>query len=148
MTKSEYLEFHREMCDKMIEITKRKNADYAGSGDDPFANFRQVGSIVQVKGVIEIGFVTRMSDKFARIGSFISNGELQVKDESVDDTLLDLANYCILFMGYLESERHTKREGSADRTFGPLPEVQELGKAVHAFNTCEPIEDVRLESNP
>ena len=39
-----------------------------------------------------------------RIATFVNNGELKVKDESVKDTLQDLANYAILFAGYLESE--------------------------------------------
>ncbi len=108
MTKSDYLIFHEDFCKDMIEITKRKNADYAGSGDDPFANFRQIGSLVQMPGVVEIGFLTRMSDKFSRIGSFISNGTLQVKDESVEDTLKDLANYSALFAGYLREQRQKK----------------------------------------
>lgn len=103
MNKPEYMEFHKQFCDDMIEITKKKNADYAGSGDDPFANFRQIGHLVQTKDmdVVAIGFLTRMSDKFSRIGSFISNGELMVKDESVEDTLKDIANYAALFAGYL-----------------------------------------------
>ncbi len=98
----------------MIEITKKKNADYAGSGDDPFSNFRQIGGLVQIPNVIEIGFLTRMSDKFSRIGSFISNGTLQVKEESVEDTLLDLANYCLLFAGYIRSL-------NKEKTIDPVP---------------------------
>ncbi len=106
MTKAEYMQFHSEFCDRMIEVTKVKNADYSGAGTDPFANFRHIGNFVQnVQAVVAIGFLTRMSDKFARIGSFISNGTLQVKDESVEDTLLDLANYSALFAGYLREER-------------------------------------------
>jgi hypothetical protein len=90
----------------MIEITKAKNADYSGAGDDPFANFRHIEGLVQTMNACEIGFLTRMSDKMSRIGSFISNGKLMVADESVDDTLLDLANYCILFLGFLKEKRH------------------------------------------
>lgn len=105
MNKKQYLEFHEDFCKKMIEVTKAKNADYSGAGDDPFNNFRHIGNFVQTPGVVAIGFLTRMSDKFSRIGSFISNGTLQVKDESVEDTLHDLANYCALFAGYLRSER-------------------------------------------
>jgi hypothetical protein len=101
MTKKEYMELHAKMCADMIEITKKKNADYTGSGDDPFANFRQIGYLVQTPNVCEIGFLTRMSDKLSRIGSFVSKGELQVKDENIFDTLLDLANYSLLFAGFL-----------------------------------------------
>jgi hypothetical protein len=105
MTKAEYLAFHEACCLKMIEVTKAKNADYTGGSGDPFANFKQAGNFVQLPQITEIGFFTRMSDKFSRIGSFITKGVLQVKDETVEDTLIDLANYCLLFAGYLKSQR-------------------------------------------
>ena len=104
MTKDEYMVFHKECCDKMVEITRAKNADYTGGSGDPFANFQQIGNLIQLPSVVEIGFLTRMSDKFSRIGSFVTKGKLQVKDEGVADSLLDLANYCILFAGYLKSK--------------------------------------------
>ncbi len=119
MTKPEYLEFHKAFCEDMVEITKKKNADYAGAGSDPFANFRQIGSLIQSPSVIEIGFLTRMSDKMSRIGSFISNGTLQVKDESVEDTLKDLANYSALFAGYLREQRQKKLAADLDATIRP-----------------------------
>ncbi len=120
MTKQEYMEFHKEFCGKMMEVTKKKNADYSGSGDDPFNNFRHIGNFVVVPGLdlVAVGFLTRMSDKFSRIGSFISNGTLQVQDESVEDTLHDLANYSALFAGYLreKSEQLRKAAESLDQT--------------------------------
>ncbi len=107
MTKSDYIGFHKKFCDDMVRITQEKNADYTGGSEDPFANFRGIGALIDSPAVVEIGFLTRMSDKMARIGSFISNGTLQVKDESVMDTLKDLANYSALFAGYLESKKVT-----------------------------------------
>lgn len=112
MTKPEYLEFHKKFCKEMIVITEQKNHDYTGGSTDPFANFKGVGHLVDLPGVVEIGFITRMSDKMARIGSFISRGTLEVKEESVVDTLKDLANYAALFAGYLESEKEIKNEKS------------------------------------
>lgn len=106
MTKEEYLKFHEECCQKMMVVTKQKNADYTGGSDDPFSNFKQVGNFIQTPNVIMIGFFTRMTDKFSRIGSFVTKGILQVKDETVEDTLIDLANYCILFAGYIRSLRN------------------------------------------
>jgi len=102
MNRETYMKFHEDCCQKMISITKKKNADYAGKGDDAFANFTRVEGL----GIssTEQGFLTRMFDKFSRLISFQQNGELQVKDESVEDTLLDLANYCILMAGYLKSK--------------------------------------------
>jgi hypothetical protein len=106
MTKEEYFKHHTEFCEKMQEITKLKNQDYSGKGDDPFTNF----SRVEIMGICstEQGFLTRMFDKFARITSFVQNGTLQVKDESVQDTLLDLSNYCALMSGYLKSKNENK----------------------------------------
>lgn len=114
MNKQEYMSYHKKFCEDMIAITEKKNADYSGSGQDPFANFRHIENLVgkqllNAKGtgpvdVVAIGFLTRMSDKMSRIGSFIANGELQVKDESIKDTLKDMANYSALFSGYLESK--------------------------------------------
>ena len=112
MTKADYLAFHRACCDKMIEITKKKNSDYTGDSSDPFQNFTQIGGLVQLPLVIEIGFLTRMSDKMSRIGSFVTKGILAVTTETVEDTLIDLANYCILFAGYLASKRHIPSESS------------------------------------
>jgi Nucleotide modification associated domain 1 len=110
MNRKEYMEFHQRFCVKMQDITQKKNADYAGDGGDAFANFRQIGGMVKVGNadVVAIGFLTRMSDKFSRIGSFITNGQLQVKDESVEDALLDLANYSALFAGYLRDKEKEK----------------------------------------
>lgn len=105
MKREDYLKYHREACDKLVTITAAKNADYAGGSviDDAFANFRQVENM----GIcsVEVGFMTRMSDKISRIQSFVKKGILMVKDESVEDTLLDLANYCILMAGYLRDKR-------------------------------------------
>lgn len=115
MTREEYFQFHDEMTKKMGEITRAKNADYTGAtGDDPFANFNRVGSL----GVCstEQGFMVRMLDKYMRINSFVQKGFLNVKDESVEDTLLDLANYCLLFSGYLKSKRSSYS--------GPTPTTQ------------------------
>ena len=108
MTKEEYMSFHAGACEKMMSITKAKNSDYTGGSSDPFSNFTQIGQLIQVPNVVEIGFITRMSDKLSRIGSFVTQGSLQVKDESVEDTLLDLANYCLLFAGYLKSKRQSQ----------------------------------------
>lgn len=102
MTKEQYMAFHASQCQRMQEITKAKNADYTGNDADPFANFTRVEKL----GICstEQGFLTRMTDKLCRISSFVQKGTLQVKDESVQDTLLDLANYAILMSGFLKSK--------------------------------------------
>lgn len=110
MTKPEYFQFAEQFFGKCLEISKAKNADYTGGAADPFANFKAV----EILGITtEQGFLTRMMDKMKRIASFAEKGELQVKDESVTDTLRDLANYACLLAGYIESKKDT-REGIND----------------------------------
>lgn len=103
MTRDEYFSFHEASIKKMGAITRLKNQDYCGAGDDPFANFTRVEAV----GIAttEQGFLTRMMDKISRINSFAQSGMLLVKDESVEDTLIDLANYSILFAGYLKHKK-------------------------------------------
>lgn len=101
MTKQEYIEFHKKMCEKLVEITEKKNADYS-LFDDPFYNFR-LCETVGVASTMQ-GFLTRMLDKISRINSFAHKGKLEVKEETVHDSLLDLANYCILLSGFITSE--------------------------------------------
>lgn len=90
------------MCDKMVEITAKKNADYTGNTVDPFFNFRSCEAL-NIASSLQ-GLQVRMLDKMARLNSFSQKGFLEVKDESVIDTLLDLANYAILTAGFIKSE--------------------------------------------
>lgn len=101
--RDQYIEFHKQACERMQAITAAKNADYTGGSDDPFSNFR----LVEALGIAstEQGFLTRMTDKLSRLNSYVKQGTLQVKDESVEDTLLDLANYCLLFAGFIRDKQ-------------------------------------------
>jgi len=104
MNGKEFVEFHKKTVTKMNEICKAKNDDYSGGGDVyAFNNF----TMVERKGVCstEAGFLVRMEDKMMRINNLIKKGSASVKDESIADTLMDLANYSILMMGYLESKK-------------------------------------------
>lgn len=77
----------------MAEIHSKKNQDYANSKIDPFRNFRmseQIG-IPAWKGSL-----IRMGDKFIRINNLALKGKNAVKDETIVDTLIDLANYSII----------------------------------------------------
>lgn len=101
MDKQQLLDFCEKFYGDNLEVMKAKNEDYSGGNNDPFSNFKSV----EVLGISpEIGFLTRMMDKMARISSFVVKGELKVKDESVKDTLADLANYSALLAAYIESK--------------------------------------------
>lgn len=108
MKQEELFKFHAEMADRALEICRKKNNDYtsaAGGGSDPFANFSRVESM----GVTttEQGFLVRMTDKMSRLSTYASLGRLEVEDETVEDTLLDLVNYAILLAAFM---RHRNGE--------------------------------------
>lgn len=83
-----------------LAILKVKNADYAAVAD-PWKNFR----FAEIVGVpVERAILVRISDKLARISNLVEK-EAQVKDESVMDTLVDLANYAAILKVYLEQKQ-------------------------------------------
>jgi hypothetical protein len=81
-----------KLLDKMRDIHSAKNHDYAGV-DDPLRNFRisENMGIPAWKAVL-----VRISDKFSRLCSFAKQNELKVKDENVEDTLIDMAVYSLI----------------------------------------------------
>jgi hypothetical protein len=99
MTREELFKLHEDMCVSALELMKKKNADYAGGGTDPFANFRRA----EAMGVCstEQAFLVRMTDKMSRLASYTSRGKLSVEDETVHDTLVDMINYSVLLAAYL-----------------------------------------------
>lgn len=78
------IEKHATICNKLNEIYKAKNHDY---GDSFGETFKKLGII---------SAVTRISDKMNRLTSLATNHDAQVKDEKIEDTLLDMANYAIM----------------------------------------------------
>ena len=102
MNRDELFDMHENMCVEALELMKRKNADYAGGGSDPFANFRRAEAL----GICstEQAFLVRMTDKMSRLSSFAAKGKLDVEDESVYDTLIDLINYSVLLAAYLKQK--------------------------------------------
>ncbi len=103
MTRFGHSKFY-ELLDQMAEIHSAKNHDYAGT-KDPLANLKCAERID-----IEpwIGCWIRIQDKVSRVETFIRQGEYKVKDESVKDTLLDLAIYALL--DYILYEERTQNE--------------------------------------
>ena len=82
-----------QLAEHMAATYSRKNADY---GDSFGVSVRKYGPIAGL---------TRISDKFNRLESLILKKEQHVVDESITDTLLDLANYSIMLLMELEDNR-------------------------------------------
>ena len=76
---------------QMDETHTRKNNDY---GDAAYQGYKKYGPAY---------FLVQLHNKLSRLESLtVNNKTQQVKEESIDDTLLDMANYAVM---YLES-RH------------------------------------------
>ena len=84
---------HYDIIMKLHEIYNSKNSDY---GDSFGETYRKLGII---------SALTRISDKYNRLISLATKPEEErkVKDESIQDTLLDMANYCIMTVIEMEN---------------------------------------------
>lgn len=81
-------ELHKEICSFLNETYINKNHDYGDSFGDTFQDL----------GIISA--VTRITDKMNRIKGIAKGRTLKVKDEKLEDSVLDLANYSIML--YIE----------------------------------------------
>lgn len=74
-----------EVVNELFELYVVKNSDYGDSFNDLLNEF----------GLITV--VIRLQDKMNRLKTIAKNdGEYSVKDETIKDTLMDLANYSIM----------------------------------------------------
>lgn len=86
---------HATICTKLTEIYKAKNTDYGNSFGETFKKL----------GIISA--VTRMSDKMNRLETLAVNHDAKIKDEKIEDTLMDMANYAIMTLIELGYEVET-----------------------------------------
>ncbi|GAA0123017.1 MAG: DUF1599 domain-containing protein [Clostridium argentinense] len=81
---------HMEICKELNNLYKIKNHDY---GDSFGKGFKEYGMVMPV---------IRLEDKLSRLKTLIKS-ENKV-DESIEDTLMDLANYAIMTLIELRVE--------------------------------------------
>lgn len=86
---------HLEIVTALNQLYASKNSDYGDS----------FGETYQKLGIVSA--LTRISDKYNRLISLATKPEEErkVKDESIQDTLLDLSNYCIMTVIEMEAEK-------------------------------------------
>ena len=84
---------HNQICSELNALYKAKNTAYGNS----------FGKTFQELGLISA--VTRMSDKMQRIKALAIGANNNVIDECIQDTLEDLANYCIMTLIELEESK-------------------------------------------
>ena len=94
------LGIYQHIINNLEDTYKKKNSDYGNSVGDTYEKFG------------DVSFLTRITDKYNRILSLADKGECgEVKDEALEDTILDLANYCLLWLverEYKEQQKEVK----------------------------------------
>lgn len=88
-------ELFKEITTEMLNLYIKKNTDYGSSVSDTYKDFGLVS------------FLVRIQDKLNRLKT-LSKQDSLVKDEKIEDTLIDLANYSILALIELKLEEENK----------------------------------------
>jgi hypothetical protein len=90
------VETHMEICKSMTDLYERKNHDYG----DSFAKMRKE---------FDNAILIRIYDKYSRLKTLKGGAEQKVSDESIKDTLFDLANYCIMELVEMEMDENESK---------------------------------------
>lgn len=85
-------EKHKQICDELNALYTKKNHDY---GDSFHLSFVEEGMAMAR---------IRLGDKYNRFKTLSRTDKQEVNDESIRDTLIDLANYAIMTILEMESE--------------------------------------------
>lgn len=89
---SSKVEKHQKICSELNTLYAKKNHDY---GDSFHISFVEEGMAMAR---------IRLGDKLNRFKTLSRNVEQEVNDESIRDTLIDLANYAIMTILEMEHE--------------------------------------------
>ena len=88
---------HSEICDKIKDTYAKKNHDYGTVFEDTIHDYGLLAPVV------------RFRDKLGRIETLLQVKN-KVEDESIKDTILDLANYCIMTYAVLSCIEDVKKD--------------------------------------
>lgn len=90
------IEQHSIISRELTELYERKNADYGDSFGKSYAEYGLAMPCI------------RLEDKLNRLKNLtLRNGKQQIAEESIRDTLMDLANYAI--MTIIEIDREAEK---------------------------------------
>ena len=84
----------KQIAHELALLYERKNNAYGNSFGDTF----------QRLGLISA--VTRISDKYNRLCNLATHTDIDNLGESIDDTLQDLASYCIMTLIEIRNNNH------------------------------------------
>lgn len=85
-------ELFKDITTQLYDILIKKNHDYGSSVSQTYRDFGLTS------------YAIRISDKLNRLKTLIKEEKLLVTDESIQDTLMDLAGYSVLALVELKLE--------------------------------------------
>ena len=115
-----YEQKYMDVINKLKETFLKKNHDYGSSVKKNYDKFEAYGKNEGLKYVFG-----RIAEKHDRLESLIYGAHTnQVTDESVEDTLLDMANYAIL--AAVSIQEHKTNSVQEHKTNPQSPNLMEL----------------------
>ena len=87
------VEQFKQIADSLCRLYEMKNRVYGNS----------FGYTYKKLGIISA--VTRISDKYNRLCNLATNPDIDNLGESIEDTLRDMASYCIMTLMEMKNER-------------------------------------------
>lgn len=118
---------HKALLDEIVALHEKKAKDYAHSGD-PYSNFRKAAQIAAGFTGVDAVFATLIGVKLARIQELTQPGRI-ANNESLDDSFIDLTNYCAIWTAYRRDERIPAPLPPTSYPADPLP--RKVGKQVN-----------------
>lgn len=106
MTREQQEKHFEGFVTSMREVLLKKGNDYANTKIDVLSNFKLAGSIVGLNA--EMNCLSMIATKVARLGVLL-NSESKPNNESVRDSVLDLANYAVLLDMILSDKEDSVR---------------------------------------
>ena len=105
----EKLRLHQELCRELSEVYQKKNTAYGDSFGKSFRDW-----VVTAYGDsfgksfrdwVVTAAAVRLEDKFNRFINLARHPEIDPGDEQITDTLMDMANYCLMTCVELEVQK-------------------------------------------
>lgn len=134
------VEKFKKIATELGDLYEKKNAAYNNSFGDTYKKL----------GIISA--VTRISDKYNRLCNLATNPDIDNLGESLEDTLRDMASYCIMTVMELENERNLVNDKimrCIEREEGIVDDkpVSEEDNRIHKGDKFECFQDVVMSDD-
>lgn len=78
---------------ELTELYKKKNKDYGNSFEQSLNQYGLLPTVIRLK------------EKITRVDNIYANNKSAVAEESIEDTLKDIANYSIITLTWLKNKK-------------------------------------------